>query len=247
MDVFSKSDPVCVVSTKPFGSQNWAEMKRTECVKNCLNPSWVTKIQINYMFEEQQHLKFDVYDLDSNSHVLDEHDFLGTCQTTLGQIVSIGSVVLDLIHPEFPTGSNGSVVITCEELSMCKDELELQFLAKKLDRKDWFGSSDPFLVFMKSNEAGTYTVVHKTEHINNNVNPLWQKFIIPIRTLCNGDYDRNIKVECFDHNNSGNHSLIGEFYLTARQLIAGPGPSNIYDCIHPKKKVTHSRLTYTAS
>ncbi len=24
---------------------------------------------------------------------------------------------------------------------MCKDEMELQFMAKKLDKKDWFGSS----------------------------------------------------------------------------------------------------------
>ena len=120
---------------------------------------------------------------------------------------------------------------------MCKDELELQFLGKKLDKKDWFGSSDPFLVFSRTNEGGTFTVVHKTEHINNNVNPLWKKFLIPIRTLCNGNYDRNIKVECYDHNNSGNHSLIGEFYVTARQILEGPGPSNIYQCINPKKKV----------
>ena len=120
---------------------------------------------------------------------------------------------------------------------MCKDELELQFLGKKLDKKDWFGSSDPFLVFSRTNEGGTYTVVHKTEHINNNVNPLWKKFLVPVRTMCNGDYDRNIKVECYDHNQNGNHSLIGEFYITVRQLLEGPGPSNVYQCINPKKKV----------
>ena len=61
--------------------------------------------------------------------------------------------------------------------------------------------------------------------------------IVSVRSLCNGDYDRNIKVECYDHNNSGNHSLIGEFYVTLRQMMEGPGPSNEYDCINPKKKV----------
>ena len=64
------------------------------------------------------------------------------------------------------------------------------------------------------------------------------KFLVSIRTLCNGDYDRNIKIECYDHNNSGNHSLIGEFYITVRQLMQGPGPENVYDCINPKKKVS---------
>ena len=86
MDVFSKSDPICVVYIKPFGSQKWAEMKRTECIKNNLNPQWVTKVQMNYMFEEQQYLKFDVYDVDTNSRDLSEHDFLGSCTMTLGQI-----------------------------------------------------------------------------------------------------------------------------------------------------------------
>ena len=67
---------------------------------------------------------------------------------------------------------NGELVVSCEELSMCKDEMELQFLAKKLDKKDWFGSSDPFLQMSRANEGGGYTVVHRTEHVRNNVNPV---------------------------------------------------------------------------
>ena len=101
MDVFSKSDPICVISTKPFGSQNWMEIKRTECISNNLNPQWVTKVQIQYMFEEQQHLKFDVFDVDSGSRNLDDHDFLGSCTVTLGQVVSTGNVILDLVHPQY--------------------------------------------------------------------------------------------------------------------------------------------------
>ena len=133
-------------------------------------------------------------------------------ESFLNSIVSSGSAVLDLTHPNYKKGTSGSLVVSSEELSMCKDELKLQFLAKKLDKKDWFGSSDPFLRFSRSNEAGTYTVVHQTEHINNNRNPSWKKFTIPVRTLCNGDLDRNIKVECFDYNMNGNHSLIGKFF-----------------------------------
>ena len=130
MDVFSKSDPICVVYYKPFGSTKWAELRRTECIKNNLNPHWVTKVQMNYMFEEQQPLRFGIYDLDSNSAHLDDHDFIGSCETTLGQVVSHGSIILDLVNPEYQKGTNGSLIVTCEELSMCKDELELQFLGK---------------------------------------------------------------------------------------------------------------------
>jgi len=134
MDTFSKSDPICVVSTKLFGSQNYTEIKRTECIDNNLNPEWVTKVQIKYMFEEQQHLKFDVYDMDSNTRDLSQHDFLGSCTVTLGQVVS-APAVLDLMHPKYNKGTCGSLIVSCEELSTCKDELQLQFLAKKLDKK----------------------------------------------------------------------------------------------------------------
>ena len=55
------------------------------------------------------------------------------------------------------TGNScGQVTVTCEELSSCKDELELQFLAKSLDKMDWFGSSDPFLQFSRANESGNF-------------------------------------------------------------------------------------------
>ena len=35
-----------------------------------------------------------------------------------------------------------------------------------------------------------YTVVHKTEVIKNTLNPTWRPFTVPVRALCNGDYDR---------------------------------------------------------
>ena len=49
------------------------------------------------------------------------------------------------------------MTVSSEELSSCKDELELQFMAKTLDKMDWFGSSDPFLQFSRSNESGQFS------------------------------------------------------------------------------------------
>ncbi|CAB1459040.1 unnamed protein product [Pleuronectes platessa] len=68
----------------------------------------------------------------------------------------------------------------------------MELCANKLDKKDFFGKSDPFLVFYRSNEDGTFTICHKTEVIKNNLNPVWQSFTIPVRALCNGDYDRSL-------------------------------------------------------
>lgn len=36
----------------------------------------------------------------------------------------------------------------------------------------------------------SFTICHKTEVVKNTLNPVWQPFTIPVRALCNGDYDR---------------------------------------------------------
>ena len=44
--------------------------------------------------------------------------------------------------------------VGAEELSSCKEQAVMQFRAHKLDKKDFFGKSDPFLTFSRSNEDG---------------------------------------------------------------------------------------------
>lgn len=39
--------------------------------------------------------------------------------------------------------------------SFLKESVMMQFCGTKLDKKDFFGKSDPFLVFYRSNEDGT--------------------------------------------------------------------------------------------
>ena len=195
MDTFSKSDPMCVVYMKPFGSKRYVEIQRTECIKNTLNPQFTTKCRLTYLFEETQKMRFEMYDIDGRSKNLDNHDFIGSAECNLSEIVtSTNGHVMELRNErEGRMSKNGQIIISFEEADSCKDDLELQFTGKKLDKKDLFGSSDPFMQFSRSNEGGGFTVVHRTEHIRNNVNPVWKKFTIPVRTLCNGDIDRNIK------------------------------------------------------
>lgn len=57
----------------------------------------------------------------------------------------------------------GYLFVTAEELAALKDEVVLRFSGHKLDKKDFFGKSDPFLEIYKSTESGEYSLVHKTE------------------------------------------------------------------------------------
>ncbi|KAG4070827.1 hypothetical protein HA402_011053 [Bradysia odoriphaga] len=99
----------------------------------------------------------------------------------------------------------------------------MTFRATNLQKQFFFVRNDPFLVFSRSNEDGSYSVVMKTEIVSSTQNPRWKPFTIRGRTLCNGDNDRTIKIDCFDSRNDGDHKLIGTCQTSLRTLKKGAG------------------------
>uniref|UniRef100_A0A4W6D9S7 Copine family member 9 n=1 Tax=Lates calcarifer TaxID=8187 RepID=A0A4W6D9S7_LATCA len=215
VDTFSKSDP-----------------GMTEVIDNTRNPDFVRKFVLDFFFEEKQNLRFD--------------DFLGQTFCTLGEIIGSTGGRLERTLSNSSQGKDrpfpsmrkkcGVIILTAEELSNCRDIATMQLCANKLDKKDFFGKSDPFLVFYRSNEDGTFTICHKTEVIKNTLNPVWQPFTIPVRALCNGDYDRTVKVDVYDWDRDGSHDFIGEFTTSYRELSRGQNQFNVYEVLNPKKK-----------
>lgn len=235
-DTFSKSDPICVLYTQGMGNKEWREFGRTEVIDNTLNPDFVRKFILDYFFEERQNLRFDLYDVDSKSANLSKHDFLGQAHVTLGEVVgSLGSRAEKALGG-IQGKKCGTIIVKAEELNNCRESVMMQFCGNKLDKKDFFGKSDPFLVFYRSNEDGTFTICHKTEVVKNTLNPVWQAFKIPVRALCNGDYDRTIKIEVYDWDRDGSHDFIGEFSTSYRELSRGQSQFNVYEVINQKKK-----------
>jgi hypothetical protein len=60
------------------------------------------------------------------------------------------------------------------------------------------------------NEDNTYTVVWKSNKIDNSLNPIWAPVKIPMATLCNNDLYRPLKIEIFDWEKSGKHQSMGQ-------------------------------------
>ena len=192
LDVLSKSDPFCVIYFKDSPNAEYLEVGRTETLQDTLNPVWEKKIVLEYNFEKRQFLKFCVYDSDSNSRNLDDHDFLGYTESTFGEIVAAQSKGF---NKNLLNGRNGKIQVTAEELTSNKEVLFLKFSGVKLDKKDFFGKSDPFIEITRVTENNTYILVHRSEVIKNTLNPTWAPFQVPIRTLSNGDDFRDLKFD----------------------------------------------------
>jgi copine 5/8/9 len=125
MDVFSKSDPMCVLFVKEPGRNEWREFGRTEIVDNSLNPDFVKKFVISYFFEERQHLRFEVFDVDSKSANLRDHDFLGRAEFTLGEVVSSGKTDRPLLGG--PSKMSGCIVGRSNRSSRLGSVVRLRF------------------------------------------------------------------------------------------------------------------------
>uniref|UniRef100_A0A6Q2YED7 C2 domain-containing protein n=1 Tax=Esox lucius TaxID=8010 RepID=A0A6Q2YED7_ESOLU len=227
---------VVVLYVQGIGTKEWREFGRTEVIDNTLNPNFVRKFFLDFFFEEKQNLRFDVYNVDSRSSNISKFDFLGQTFCTLGEIIGSAGGRLEKSLSGIPGKKLGSIIFVAEELSNCRDIATMQLCANKLDKKDFFGKSDPFLVFYRSNEDGTFTICHKTEVVKNTLNPVWQPFTIPVRALCNGDYDRTVKVDVYDWDRDGSHDFIGEFTTSYRDFSRGQNQFNVYEVLNPKKK-----------
>uniref|UniRef100_A0A672HZ81 Copine-2 n=1 Tax=Salarias fasciatus TaxID=181472 RepID=A0A672HZ81_SALFA len=233
-DVASKSDPFCVLFHEVDG--NWVELGRTETAVNNLNPVFGVKFQVDYHFEEIQKLRFAMFDEDKCATQLYEHDFLGEFVCTLGVIVSNKKLHRPLTLANGKPAGKGSITITAQELSDNRI-ITLTLSGRKLDKKDFFGKSDPYLEFHKQGEDGKWMLVHRTEVIKNTLDPSWKSFTVPLISLCNGDVDRNIKVLCYDYDNDGGHDFIGEFLTTVSKMSEAQNSVEVeFDCINPKKQ-----------
>lgn len=232
-DTTSKSDPMCVVFLKD-ATQRYVEVGRTERIMNSLSPAWSQSIQVNYYFEERQQIKFEIYDSDSSSSRLDAHDFLGLLECSLGEIVS--TPVRPFTRPL--ARGKGSIIVTAKEDTGVNEDVFLTFSAKNVDKKDFFGKSDPFFVISRPAGAA-WTVVHRSEVIKDTLNPSWRPFIIPLsKLLANNDRAADeFKIEVFDWDSDGGHDFIGAFVTTFARIEAGDaGDGHLFPLISEKKK-----------
>ncbi|XP_056619113.1 copine-4 isoform X1 [Triplophysa dalaica] len=234
-DALSKPDPCVVIKMQSHGQ--WLEVDRTEVIRSCINPTFSKVFTLDFYFEEVQRLRYELYDISSSNNGIREVDCLGAMECTLGQIISQRKFTKALLKQGNTVGKS-SIMITAEELTGNNDYVELSFSARKLDDKDFFSKSDPFLEIYRVNDDNTQQLVHRTETIMNNLNPVWKTFKTSINSLCSGDHERILKCTVWDWDSNGKHDFIGEFQATFKEMrSAMDGKQVQWECLNPKYKV----------
>uniref|UniRef100_A0A8C7YDN1 Copine VII n=1 Tax=Oryzias sinensis TaxID=183150 RepID=A0A8C7YDN1_9TELE len=233
-DTLNKSDPCVVLMVQNNGQ--WIELDRTEVIKSNLHPIFGKVFSLDYYFEEVQKLRFEVYDIHGTHSIgTRDDDFLGGMECTLGQIVAQKKMVKPLLL-KYGKYAGKSTITVGVLMEICNRHCFAHFFFP-LFLQDLFSKSDPFLEIFKINDDGTEQLVHRTEVIKNNLNPVWEPFKVSLMSLCSCNEDRKLKCLVWDYDSRGKHDFIGEFYATFREMQKiSSGNKVTWDCVNPKYK-----------
>ncbi|KAG0070872.1 Copine-8 [Linnemannia elongata] len=200
LDVLSKSDPQCFVFLMDPKTRTWCKepIGKTEMILNKLDCEFVKSIVIDYRFESIQPIRFTVVDVDNNNPAWTAQELIGHFDTEVGKIVGSRGRTLAgrLEHPTRRSSNRGTVIITAEEQSQSKRLIKFNIEATKLTKKGFF-SSDPnsFFIIHRAGTNGVFSPIYQSPVIKSKSNPLWPEFSMKEIQLCNGDPDRQLKIE----------------------------------------------------
>jgi hypothetical protein len=232
-DIVTKSDPQVIVYMLDLGGiEKQCEVGRTEVIQDNLNPKFAKKILLQYHFEQIQHLRFEVFDIDP----VGGNDFLGGLNTTLADVVAARSSTFEQPLVGGPRRKPGYLIVDVEELTTCKQVATFDLSATDLP-SSFCGLLSPSssVHIYRSNENGALTIVHRSPNVRRDCNPRYRTFTQKLVTLCNGDLDRNIRFELVDQNLNMERRL-GFFETTINSLKSGSKhqQTQVFDLLNPR-------------
>ena len=233
LDLVSKSDPQVVLYSFNAASGLWLETGRTEMIRDDLNPTFMTPFIVNYKFEEDQPLRFVVYDID-NSGALTEQDLVGELQLSLAQIVAspTQSVTKEILYlsrnkrrAKKASQARGEMTVSYEEIREVNGQcvsLGMQLACDELEIPRSLGSSSVFLMLSRipENKRQRNTPVYRTE-CRGASRPNFKAFNITLERLCRNDPKSPFIVEVYKWRGAKDPLLLGGAQASVAQLMGG--------------------------
>lgn len=222
-DVMSKSDPYVEVSIQNRGGPK-QKVGQTETIRDNLNPAFQKTILVDYYFEMQQTLHFEVRDQDESSA-----DNLGAASCNMAQIVMTGQDGLTL--PLTNKKNKGSTInIKFQKTGDTGKMYSFRVKCTKVKDIEVFSKSDPFLRIYRptpnyeqspgeSIPENGWVMVHETEYYQDNLNPVFNPFTINGSQINRNNPKMVNKWEIWDHSNRGKHELIGWGFFSVADIL----------------------------
>ncbi|CAD8107449.1 unnamed protein product [Paramecium sonneborni] len=197
----------------------WIKIDETEVIYNSLNPNFVKTFQMNYLFQVQQNLKFEVHHYISQTQT----KIIGKIETTVGEIIGSKNQIYTTYLINQSGKRSGKIIIKADQMKECNAEFKIQLSVNKIQgSKFWFfwDKIHPFLrMYRQRIDDQIQVLVYETESTKDQNKMKWKDIECQAQKLCNGDYGMQIKIELWDYKKSGKHKYIGETTVCINELM----------------------------
>ena len=167
LDVFSKSDPQVRISLKDSpAAATWKKIGETEVIENNLNPDFKTTVQVMYLFEVNQQIRFEVVDSDGGKSA----ELIGNADTSVGTMVGSKDFTYTAnIYKPGDKNVRGQITVRVVPIKQSTAEIIMKLGARNLPMNTTcfcISSINPYIVIDKTFKTGgktNYVTVAKTE------------------------------------------------------------------------------------
>lgn len=175
---------------------------------------------------------------------LKEHDYLGGCMFTLGQLMGAKGCTL----AKRLGGEKSYMIVTAEEIVETREVLEFRFSCQDLvkeqsiiDQSKVLDQCRPYFRLERLNrDDQSWEVVWKSEVLKDTLDPTWQVARLPLQMLCNDDKSNPLKVTIWDYEkHSSSHDLLGFVESTVAEIVekAKDGGIPVFIVMREKRKL----------
>ncbi|EGG25009.1 hypothetical protein DFA_03255 [Cavenderia fasciculata] len=218
----SKFDPrVLVYEPERERPDAYVLIGATEKVHNVLNPIFTVTLNINYKFEAIQPLRIVVCngEATTNYSELSKLHVYGIFDLTLADVIYHPSRRIQSELLSVDQVYRGTIDIKAEFSPRSHQKLHFEIACKNLEKKDFFGKSDPFFKIYKHDHGLVWNQAYISDIKKKTLDPHYEKVKLSADDLCDGRLDNPIKFEFMDWNKAPTPSeLIGNFETTFNTL-----------------------------
>ena len=205
IDLAKRGVYTCKVYQKE--GEEWKLLGSTETVSESTTPNFIKAVFIDYFFEKQQLLKFEL---------LNPSNCVGLMECTLAQIVTSRRNQLTK-NIDMHGKTFGTMIVTAEEVKSLKTFISFKLTASSLPRK-LFRQVCTFAVISRTSDSSNKPI-HQTEVVKaSNGAVSWEAVCFPSYSLCRGDPERRVLVDVYNFQVNGNHSKLATASFTLSQL-----------------------------
>jgi hypothetical protein len=209
---------------------------------------------LNFVFHEEQTFVLRVFDEDLRYATgLSEHDYLGGCVFSLGQLMGAkGCSLAKRLGTDGKNRNGAYLVVTGKGVVEDREVLEYRFscqdlvqqhniIIDKLDRSKVIDKCRPYFRLERLDKDDlTWELVWKSEVLKQTLDPVWNEARLPLQLLCNGDQKNPLKITIWDYEkNSSSHVILGFVESTVAEIIekAKDGGIPVFIIMREKQKL----------